>query len=61
MTSHTQGEGDLPKGDVVPKAFCTMCDKGKGGVKNLKIWVMSFMDRPFGSEKIKKHKKKNLT
>ena len=38
---------DQPKGYVTPKSlFSKMGDKGKGGIKNLKKWVTSFMDNP---------------
>ena len=47
MTSPTLGERDLPKGDVTPSAYLVKRgDKGEGGVKSLKKWVMSFMDGP---------------
>ena len=34
----------MPKGDI--RLFSKMVDKGERGVKNLKKWVMSFMDGP---------------
>ena len=30
--------------------FSTMCDKRKGGINNLKKWVMSFMDSSIASQ-----------
>ena len=38
MMSPTQGEGDLPKGDITlaTSPFSKMGGKGEGGVKNLK-------------------------
>ena len=41
--------GDQPKGDVTysKSLFSSkMDDKVKGGIKNLQIWLMSFMDTP---------------
>ena len=44
---HLGGSEDQPKGYVTPKSlFSKMGDKGKGGIKNLKKWVTSFMDNP---------------
>ena len=42
------GVGDLPKGDFILhiSLFSKICDKGEGGVKNLKTWVTSIMDDP---------------
>ena len=43
-----RGRGDLPKGNISLYAylFSKMGDMGEGGVKNLKKWVMSFIDGP---------------
>ena len=44
---HLGGSEDQPKGYVTPKSlFSKMGDKGKGGIKNLKKWVTSFMNGP---------------
>ena len=47
MTSPTWGRGICQKVTLLHKSlFSKMGDKGQGGVKNLKKWVTSFMDRP---------------
>ena len=58
--THSGGRGICQKVMLLHKHFVKCVTRGKGGVKNLKIWVMSFMDRPFGSEKSKKPKRKNI-
>ena len=45
MTSPTYGGGGSDKrGHYSINLLSKMSDKGEGGVKNLKIWVMSFME-----------------
>ena len=43
MMSPTQGEGDLPKGDVTPYAYLVKLVTRGRGQKSQK-WVTSFMD-----------------
>ena len=39
-----KGEGIYQKVTLLHKIISKMGDKGEGGVKNLKKWLMSFMD-----------------
>ena len=46
MTSHLLG-GGAPKGDITLKAIkAKVVTRGRGGVKNLKMEVTSFMNAP---------------
>ena len=36
----------------VSTLFSKICDKGEGGVKNLKTWVTSIMEGPLGPDRL---------